>query len=179
MRGRRSYPCGAPLRRNAVRDAAPREATEKNRRKKRKASTPYRSFPFYVEKSIDREKISTRDWHSRAARSTSLNSASVNSLPQTKRPPLLVSVYSLPAITAYSGLLSGFLLLSPPQQPCSPTTPHQQKSGASGHPAARPAWVFNVRVQDGIVPSEDYASSSGVMAPVSSYSSSPARMSSA
>jgi hypothetical protein len=52
-----------PLRRNAVRDAAPREARETNRRKKRKAGTQYRSFPFYVEKSIDREKISTRDWH--------------------------------------------------------------------------------------------------------------------
>jgi len=53
--------------RRAVRAAAdgsaPREAREKNRRKKRKAGTQYRSFPFYVEKSIDREKISTRDWH--------------------------------------------------------------------------------------------------------------------
>jgi hypothetical protein len=51
-----------PLRRNAVRDAAPREARETNRRKKRKAGTQYRFFPFYVEQSVDREKVSTRDW---------------------------------------------------------------------------------------------------------------------
>jgi len=38
IRGRRSYPCGAPLRRSAVRDAAPRKARKKNPAKKREES---------------------------------------------------------------------------------------------------------------------------------------------
>jgi hypothetical protein len=49
--------------RAAADGSAPRRAREKNRRKKRKTGKQYRSFPFYVEKSIDREKISTRDCH--------------------------------------------------------------------------------------------------------------------
>jgi hypothetical protein len=36
---------------------------KKNRRKKeRKAGRQYRSFLFCVEKAVDREKVSTRDW---------------------------------------------------------------------------------------------------------------------
>jgi len=50
--------------RRAVRAAAdgsaPREAREKDRRKKRKAGKQYRFFPFYVEKSVDRENIYRR-----------------------------------------------------------------------------------------------------------------------
>jgi len=34
--------------------AAPQEAREKNRRKKRIAGKQYPSVPFYVEKSVDR-----------------------------------------------------------------------------------------------------------------------------
>jgi hypothetical protein len=64
-RGRRSYPCGAPLQRSAVRDTAPRKAQKTNRRKnERKGGRRYRFFfLFYVEKAVDWEKTSTRDWH--------------------------------------------------------------------------------------------------------------------
>jgi hypothetical protein len=46
-RGRRSYPCGAPLRRRAVRNAAPRKAQEKNwRKEERKAGRRKSVHPF-------------------------------------------------------------------------------------------------------------------------------------
>jgi len=40
--------------------AAPRKAVKTNRRRK-ETKRQYRSFPFYVQKSVDRQKILTRD----------------------------------------------------------------------------------------------------------------------
>jgi hypothetical protein len=52
----------ALLRDKSVRDAAPRKARERNRQPKERKAGGTALVLFYVEKSVDREKVSTRDW---------------------------------------------------------------------------------------------------------------------